>query len=500
MSSTPSLPSSLSLAERIQRAYELADSASYSSAFEYLRHVVINCKPSPSRFITVAKPWQIAMAQRVLPAVESIAGLRHDYFGPTSFWFTLPRGHDKTGAIARAVNWALAYTRLSINCLAASGDREQANILLQSMQEEARLNPWLGQRLHFKNYEVTGAQGSFMRALSSDGYSSFGFRPDLMVFDELTHWKDNELWKSLMSGREKRRGSVLLIISNAGFKDTWQYEVLQTVRQDPSWFVYDCPGRLDTWMDEAATQRMALLLPPSEARRVLNNEWIDLGDDMSLVRAEEVRACADLGKARRLIYCCEGVSGIKYVAAIDYGPVKDRTVCVVLHQDKDGTIVVDKMDVMEGKNFPGGRVLIESVERWIDDVRKSFRIECFVVDRYQMDSTIQRFTGLVNLEPFEARGGKANYELASNLRALIVNTQVTWYPGCGLLVDKSQNKAHCLDDELKEVLIRQMGYGFRIDHLSGRHDDRVVALGMAALYAVQRGKKLTIPDDLTCYF
>jgi hypothetical protein len=101
-------------------------------------------------------------------------------------------------------------------------------------------------------------------------------------------------------------------------------------------------------------------------------------------------------------------------------------------------------------------------------------------------------------QEFEARGGKANYALASNLRALLVNTQLAWYPGCGQLQVKGQ--PHTLTHELKELVLKQMAYGYRVDHTSGKHDDRCVALGMAALHAVQAKKKIGLPESLDLYF
>ena len=40
--------------------------------------------------------------------------------------------------------------------------------------------------------------------------------------------------------------------------------------------------------------------------------------------------------------------------------------------------------------------------------------------------------------------------------------------------------------ELLSVKIVEKSYGYRISHVSGAHDDTVVALGMATLQAVQR--------------
>lgn len=490
--------------DRIKRAYELADSVSSQSALAYLNHVVINSEPTPRRFGDVAKDWQKILNQRILPAVEYVTGVRTEYSGPRSFWITLARGHDKTGAIGRLCNWALAYTRRYINCIACAKDRDQANFLLESMQVEANLNPWLKRRLEFANYKVTGkASGSVLKAGASDAAGSFGARGDLIVLDELTHWETRGLWDTIMSGAEKRRNRVVVIITNAGLKHSWQEEELQKIKKfarlpQTKWWVYEAPGRLDTWMNEEAIQRESILLPPATARRVLFNQWIDPGEESGFVTRQEVDCCSELGKRLQLTYRDSPHNkDVEHFAAIDYGPVKDRTALCVLHQrPEDNILVIDRLDIMQGSR--GCPVSIEAVERWIDEVRSKFRLAAVVIDPYQMESTIQRYTGVVPIERFEARGGKSNYELAANLRALIVNKQIAWYADCGGI--PKEGRMHSLDDELIELIVKQMGYGFRIDHLPSLHDDRCVCVGMAALHCVQRGRRVLLPDDLTQWF
>jgi hypothetical protein len=152
------------------------------------------------------------------------------------------------------------------------------------------------------------------------------------------------------------------------------------------------------------------------------------------------------------------------------------------------------MDLFEGKNFPGGQVSIECVERWMKDQMVNFKpLRCFVVDPYQAISTIQRFSGEVEIETFEARAGKSNYELATNLRGLLINKRLAWPAGLGSIIVNGVLQDFV--DELSELVIRSMSYGWRLDHERNAHDDRAVSAGMLALHLVRVENQLTLSAD-----
>jgi len=173
--------------------------------------------------------------------------------------------------------------------------------------------------------------------------------------------------------------------------------------------------------------------------------------------------------------------------SIDYGPVRDRTVLAVMHRDPQTLIThLDRMDVLQGSK--GKRVPIEHIEQWIDHQRRCFNVAALVVDPYQLESTIQKYERLLPVERFEARGGKSNYEMAQALRHAVIHKQVSWPASAGVITDKN-GTPHTLSDELAELIVRQFAYGYRIDHLPGLHDDRVVTLGMGLLCLIRRSPR-----------
>lgn len=489
-----SIADDLSPPTLLRNAYEAADLESSRGVPEYLRHVVIDSKPEPRLFRDVAEPWQWALIARIAPAVEAAAGVFRGapYGGPRSFWLTMPKGHDKTTLIGRMLNWALAYARTpSFNAYAAAVDKEQAALLSEAMATEASLNPWLGRHLKFGNWKVDG-RGT-LKILASDSHSAQGSKPDFLVMDEVTLWKDEDFFDALVSGTTKRKGMVTLVITNAGWLHTWQRRKFEEVAAQPKrWWHYEAPGRIASWMDPAEIEANRRLILPAEARRLYDNQWVDPAEGAGFVTREDVIACGRLGKDLGLLakYRGEGRGG--YVASIDYGPVRDRTVMAVMHHDRArDLVVVDRMDVLQGSRK--NRVPIAAVEAWLDQVMQAFPLDCVVIDPYQMESTIQKYRNKVVVEPFEPRGGKANYELAQTLRSLVANHKIAWYPGCGDV--ETPRGPHTLADEFCELIVRNLAYGYRIDHPPGKHDDRVVCLGMGAVAALRVRPKMLLRES-----
>jgi len=190
-----------------------------------------------------------------------------------------------------------------------------------------------------------------------------------------------------------------------------------------------------------------------------------------------------------LMYKLRREPGISnYVAACDYGARKDRTVCVVVHMTKDGTVVVDRMDVFQGT--PAAPVHPGQVAHWCADVRAGFSPRLYVIDPKELEGTIQDMERSgYRVARFTGRGGQDNMNMAIHLRSLIVNQKLVWYDRCGWqkVIDPVTNRERVEDftSELKGLVVVKKQYGWRFDHKSNAHDDKAVAVGMAALHAVE---------------
>jgi hypothetical protein len=226
----------------------------------------------PKKFRDAAEPWQWDCYAPLIPAIESIAGLNPDYTGPHGFWFTLPKGHDKSSFIARVVNWMSIWACRPLRIKVAAADEDQARIIRNHGEIEAHLNPWFGEFLTIERRFITGPTAE-TEILSSDAATSSGLIYDVAIADEIWAWKKEDLWTILFGGRIKRPGAIFIVITNAGFLGTWQREKFEAICQDDSWYVYEAPGYLANWTNKDQLEKDKKLLIPSEVRRLFDNIW-----------------------------------------------------------------------------------------------------------------------------------------------------------------------------------------------------------------------------------
>jgi hypothetical protein len=493
----PNDPAALARAIAVHHA--MADAESAGSLTDYLSRVVIESVP-PCAFGDVAEPWQWSVYGPIDAALEQVAGVRSDYGGPRAFWRGLPKGHDKTSSIARRLNWLLAYARRPLNLYCVAADADQAGLITQAMAAERRLNPWLAARTG-KGQSVVRGPGGFLQVLAADAGSNQGLKPDVVVADELTVWERKagyELWTAILSGMEKRPNSVLIVISNAGVKFSWQHHTFLKARDDPDWDVYESPERvqLASWMTPERIDKLREKMLPSEGRRLFDNVWIDPGEESGYLTRADAQLCESRGAALGLTYRTRGERGKRYWASIDYGPKRDRTALAVCHPEEGGLVVLDRLDVWQWRPYdPDNQgqpeIRIARIREWLEEVDEGFGRPDLVLDPYQLLELAQDERRRRIVETFEARGGKNTYRLCECFRDLVVNGKLAWYPGAGTLLVNGHPETFV--DEVAALVFKQMSYGYRFDHESGFHDDRAVAVGMAALMCVEHAQPAWTP-------
>jgi hypothetical protein len=323
--------------------------------------------------------------------------------------------------------------------------------------------------------------GGFVEVLSCDVGSMFGLQGNFYVCDEIVHWASDKPWTALFSGTGKMSPCVTVVMSNAGLLDSWQHKLFTEYSHDPDWFIFYREGFLASWMNRAKIGSLKKGLPPSEADRLFGNRWIDAAEEHDYLRRPEVEGCESIGRALNLIYRLRpGLPNTNnYVAGIDYGPKKDRTALAVVHQNTDGVVVLDRLDVWSRSS--GRDVQVHDVEDWIKEVNQTFRPRTFVLDEYQMLSTIQWMERSgIPAERFAFRAGHGNHALAMGLRMLVADRRLAWYPGAGQVAPGDD-----LTSELIGLRVKRMPYGFRFDHDNQKHDDRAFAVGIAATRALE---------------
>jgi phage terminase large subunit-like protein len=182
-------------------------------------------------------------------------------------------------------------------------------------------------------------------------------------------------------------------------------------------------------------------------------------------------------------------AGERYIATLDVGLTNDRTVLVVAHaeryEDGEVVVVVDRVDVWAGTKAKP--VSLEVVLDAAAEVCRTYRAR-LRYDPHQAQHLAER------LRTMGVRTEQYNFTQAS-----VGRLAVTLYR---LLRDHLVEIPNDPDliDELVNVQLRETSPGaYRIDHASGRHDDRVIALAMAAHALVdtplKRRRTIVVPEE-----
>lgn len=469
----------------------LAERHSRKSLRGYLDYVVVDSRPHRRRFKHTKDPWQTDLFEALIPAIDYATGATTEYDGPRAFFVVMGRGHAKTSTVAMILNRSLAYAANPIAAIAAAGDKDQAAILLERMQAEAKANPWLNRHLRHNNYDVHGPMGH-LRVLSSDAGGAAGHHADVIIVDEITFHKKRDLFDMLFSGRHKRPNCVFIVIGNAGIKGTWQHQVYQEAKADPTtWKVLEVPAFSASWLDREEIEKDRKTMLPGFFKRVHLNEWVDDGSDQPYLERSVVEACVDHDHSEQP----HGVRGYDYVLAMDYGAVKDRATAAVLHYEpRTKTVVLDKLWVHQGSK--ADRTPIDLMDEWANEALANFSVREFWLDPNQLEATAQRFERLVTVKRY-AFQGSGHYKMAENLRNLFVNGRLKLYPDAGLLT-LPDGTTETLLDELVALVVQPMGNqgAYRFDHVPGKHDDRTTSLALGALAAVSQRQRFDVHEVL----
>lgn len=244
----------------------------------FMEEMVVASRPKPRRFGDIANAWQWELLDKIIPGIESIAGLTEAPLAWDIICAFMHKGADKTSAAARMATWGICYSPNPIEFVVVARDRDQARSLRDAMAQEKALNPWLPASYRINNYDAVGPSGT-VEILSSDAKGGHGKRSNVYILDEWAMWRDRELSDMVMGSAGKYPDCLILILSNCGYKQTFQYQVLEKLREDPRCYIYQPPGIVASWIDKKKIERLRQHIVPSEGRRLYDNEWVDASED-----------------------------------------------------------------------------------------------------------------------------------------------------------------------------------------------------------------------------
>lgn len=408
------------------------------------------------RWIEVAEDFQLADALSVLEGER-----------PYQF-LTRARGSSKTTDLAAVALADLLTLETADRLYWVAADRDQGALALDAIGGFAGRSHWIGSRIELQTRRALApASGASLEILAADAPGAWGLRPRAVFADELAQWPDTpgprRLWEALSTAVAKRDDARLVVLTTAGDPAHFSARILENAEKSPLWRVNEVPGP-SPWMDPERLAEQKTRLTESSYQRLFLNRWTTSED--RLTDLEAVRDCVTH----------EGPlphnPAYDYVVALDLGLKRDRTVAVICHRE-DQRIVLDRIAVWKGSRLRPVR--IEDVEAWIYQATEHYGRAPVIVDPWQSIGLLQRL---------KDRGVMAKeYSFTSTSVGKIAKTLYSLLRDRNLALPDDPD----LIDELSHIRLVEKSPGvFRLDHDRDRHDDRAVAIALAATHLMIR--------------
>jgi phage terminase large subunit-like protein len=411
--------------------------------------------------------------------------------GPCPYHFlTRARGGSKTADLAgMAVAAMLEQLPRGSRLYGLAADRDQGRLLLDSVEGFRERTPVLQGALEVGAYRVTATRsGSSLEVLAADAPGAWGLRPAFLIVDELAQWAETasarRLWEAAVTAMHKVPGSRLAVLTSAGDPAHWSFGLLEHARSDRLWRVNEVPGA-PPWSPPERLEEQRRQLPESSFRQRFLNEWVEAED--RLTSRDDLAACVVLDGP------LPPEPGRSYVISLDVGLKHDRTVAAVCHLEVErrewsergeegwrqrstpvaATVCLDRMQSWQGR--PGSPVELQRVEEWLAEATRTYRGARVVYDPFQAVGSMQRLRARgIQVEEFTFSSASVG-RLASTLHLLLRNRRLA-------LPDEPE-----LLEELANVRLRETSPGvLRMDHDPDKHDDRAIALALAAHRLLER--------------
>ncbi len=381
---------------------------------------------------------------------------------------SVPKKNGKTTMMSACLLWALfAHTpNAEVYCL--SGDVQQGKIAFDKVSKMIMRNPLLRDSCKvMRNEIIVPETDSVFRVLSSDSPTNHGVNASFVGIDELWQFEGSkekagrELWYAMT--HSPTREAVTMITTYAGSSELSLLGELYhrgMNKEDPRQFTFWSEDNLASWINDEYLEQQRMRLPASVFQRLHQNKWV--GGENSFFTREDVMQCRDEFLKPRF----KGKEGVQYFYGCDLGLVKDRTVSLILHQDKEGMVWVDSIKMWQGnKNDP---VKIADIEEDMILATQNFPKLRIVCDPWNLKGTIERLKRHCRIEEFTFTSGNVE-KLSRNLYYFIHNGLIKFFP----------HKE--LERELLSLNLEQKSYGYRFDHPSSQFSDHAMALAMALM-------------------
>lgn len=203
---------------------------------------------------------------------------------PHSFhWWEATKGASKDSDLCLCLLWLLFNSTRQLRIQIGARDSEQADeirlIARQTLKIDAELNRFIASKIEVRADSIINTEtGSIAQILTSDsqGSSTHGARPDVVLINELSHISDREFAETLLDNADKVATSICIIATNAGWLGTWQAEWKANAATSSRWLVHEYKQPAP-WIDLARLEESKKRQPKRYARLWLG-VWAPEGD------------------------------------------------------------------------------------------------------------------------------------------------------------------------------------------------------------------------------
>jgi len=383
----------------------------------------------------------------------------------------MPKKNGKSTLAAGIGLWFCFAGESHGEVIIAANNLDQASLIIyEKIRAAFKANPNLmaSARLLKTGIEMKRT-GTTCRPIAHKYQTAAGVNPTLVLFDELWGFPGREFYDELTTS-PARQNPLGLIVTYAGYdKDSLLYELYKAGKagKDPRMFYIWMHENRASWVTREYLDSQKSRLPPNSYARFHENRWASAEGtfvtETDIARLHGVPWTVQYGpdQDRPLL---------EYVVSCDAGLSHDRTARCVGHYDPlDGRVYVDNLRWWEGTKK--AHVDMADVEADLKDTGVRFHPRKMVIDPWQMEYVMQRLKPYFAVEPF-------NF----NTDMMFMSQTVITMLRNGTLVCYNEP---LLDKEFREIIAKQTGQGWKIDHVRGKRNDLVISIGMMAVAAIR---------------
>lgn len=431
---------------------------------------------------------QLPGAHGVVNCAESLADFQRDWFSaldpallavsrgekPTigRFWAEWTKGCGKDTTIAIGLLWLLAFCPRLLNCQVAAVDSDQADELRKVTKGILAKNEWLNEVIEVQNWRIINRRTeSQVEIIAADTAGSHGARPDVLLINELAHISKTEFVENLLDNAAKVPHGVVIVATNAGFKQSWAWKLREAYRASSRWH-FSIHSQPAPWIDEAELADRKRVSTNNRYLRLWWGVWTSSAGDAF----EEADLIAAVTKTDRM-NGYESAQGWRFIGGLDLGISHDHSGFVVLGARFE-TQRVQLANAFSWKPPRGGKVDLAAIQATIVAAHRQYKLETVFYDPYQAELMGQQLRVAcrgMNVEPMNFVGANLA-KMATVAMESFRSRRIDLYPETRLL------------DDLRRLTIEEgKSYGHRLSSTrdSDGHCDLATAFVIALPGAIE---------------